>query len=131
MTINSYNTERNKYSYLLQLANDQIQAIEGNDFYGFDRIVRAKQTITASLGDPARLMAADPTLATVIARIQECDKVAERLLYRHIGRLRREMNEIYMFRNARRAYGKAGVKPNPLIGFAIDADTPRYLDMKS
>ena len=81
------------------------------------------------LRDPRAVLAADPTLHSVVARIQDADKMAQRLLYRKVGRIMRELSELNQQTKARGAYGKMGKKAAKPIGFL--PDTPSYLDMKS
>lgn len=130
MSVSTGSTERAKFGYLLDLSQEQITALECDDLFAFDRILAAKQTVTESLRDARAVLAADPTLLSVVARIQDADKMAQRLLYRKVGRLMREMNELNQQAKARGAYrttkSRAAAKP---IGFL--PDTPSYLDAKS
>ena len=122
------NTERAKFGYLLELSQEQIQALECDDLFAFDRILAAKRTLIESLSDARGTLAADPTLEGVVARIQDADKMAQRLLFRKVGRVMREMNELNRQTKARGAYGSAAPAKRP-IGFL--PETPRYLDTKS
>jgi len=130
MSITAGNTERAKFGYLLALSQEQVQALECDDLFAFDRILAAKRTVTESMHNAQAVLAADPTLVSVVTRIQDADKMAQRLLYRKVGRIMREMNELNQQKKARGAYrggaGRAAAKP---IGFLPDA--PSYLDMKS
>ncbi len=105
MSLASASTERAKYGYLLQLAREQIQALETEDLFAFDRILSAKKTLIESLVDGRAMMASDPTLRSVVTQVQDLDKTAQRLLYRKVGKIMREMAEIQQFKKARRAYG--------------------------
>jgi hypothetical protein len=122
--------ERAKFVFLLELSQEQIQALECDDMFALDRILAAKRTLIESLNDARGVLAADPTLAAVVTRIQDADKMAQRLLYRKVGRIMREMNELSQQKKARGAYqptsGREAAKP---IGFL--PDTPSYLDVKS
>ena len=128
------NTERAKFGYLLDLSREQVQALECEDMFAFDRILAAKKTVVESMKDPRGVLAADPTLAAVVTRIQDADKMAQRLLYRKVGRIMREMNELNQQKKARGAYGYAGAfaarraasRPIGLL-----PDTASYLDTKS
>ena len=60
MTLAAGNTERAKFGYLLELSQEQIQALESDDMYAFDRILAAKRTLIESLSNARGLMAADP-----------------------------------------------------------------------
>ena len=130
MSLAAGNTERAKFGFLLELSQEQIQALESDDMFAFDRILAAKRTVVESMRDARSVLAADPTLASVVTRIQDADKMAQRLLYRKVGRIMREMNELNQQKRARGAYGatagREGAKP---IGFL--PDTPSYLDTKS
>lgn len=130
MSIATGNTERAKFGFLLELSQEQVQALECDDLFAFDRILAAKRTIIESLNDARSVMAADPTLATVVTRIQDADKMAQRLLYRKVGRIMREMNELNQQKKARGAYrsssGREATKPIGLL-----PDTPSYMDVKS
>jgi len=130
MSVSTGSTERAKFGYLLDLSHEQIKALECDDLFAFDRILAAKRTVTESLRDARAVLAADPTLHSVVARIQDADKMAQRLLYRKVGRIMRELSELNQQTKARGAYrtagGRAAAKP---IGFL--PDTPSYLDTKS
>jgi hypothetical protein len=130
MSLMTGNAERAKFGYLLELSQEQIKALESEDMFAFDRILAAKGAIIESLRDTRSLMAADPTLAGVVTRIQDADKLAQRLLYRKVGRIMREMNELNQQTKARSAYQATRplVKSRPL-GFL--PDTPSYMDTKS
>lgn len=124
------NTDRAKLTYLLNLSQEQVQALGCDDMFAFDRILAAKRTVIESLNDARGLLAADPTLASVVTRIQDADKMAQRLLYRKVGRIMREMNELNQQKKARGAYRNAtGDEAARPIGFL--PDTPSYLDTKS
>lgn len=130
MSLSTANTEHAKFGYLLDLAQEQIQALESDDLFAFDRIIAAKNTLIQSLHDPRSLLASDPTLTSVVTRIQDADKMAQRLLFRKVGRIMREMNEINQYKKARGAY--AGLKTRQQshpIGFL--PDTSSYMDVKS
>ena len=130
MSLAAGNTERAKFGFLLELSQEQIQALESDDMFAFDRILAAKRTVVESMRDARSVLAADPTLASVVTRIQDADKMAQRLLYRKVGRIMREMNELNQQKKARGAYRTAGERaPTRSIGFLPDA--PSYLDTKS
>lgn len=99
------NTERDKFYYLLQLCQEQIRALESDDYFAFDRILTAKGTLIATMTQARQTLAADPSLGTVVARIQDCDKGAQRLLYRKVGAIMRELCLIESGSKARAAYG--------------------------
>jgi len=130
MSLATGGTERAKFGYLLDLSREQIQALECDDMFAFDRILAAKRTLIESLRDARGVFAADPTLASVVTQIQDADKMAQKLLYRKVGRIMREMNELNQQKKARGAYrttpSREGTKP---LGFL--PDTPSYLDVKS
>ena len=130
MSLATQGAERAKFGYLLQLAQEQITALECDDMYGFDRILAAKRAVIASLTDGKAMLAADPSLATVVARIQECDKSAQRLLYRKVGRIMRAQAELQQYRKARRAYVKPGRRAAP-PALQFLPDTPQFFDQTS
>ena len=123
-------TEVAKFDYLLQLAHAQIEALESDDLFAFDRILVAKRQLIESLTDAHSLVNADPALATMVARIQDADKAAQRLLYRKVGKIMREMSEINLQKKARGAYTQSvpQITSHP-IGFL--SNTPRYMDVQS
>ena len=125
MSLSSRSAERAKYGYLLQLAREQIQALETDDLFAFDRILAAKRTLIESLTDGRTLVASDPVLQKQVAQIQEIDASVQRLLYRKVGKIMREMAELQQFKKARRAYG---LRPSPKH---FSPDTPKFLDRHS
>jgi len=129
MSVSTGSTERAKFGYLLDLSQEQIKALESDDLFAFDRILAAKRTVAEGLRDPRAVLAADPTLLSVVARIQDADKMATRLLYRKVGRIMRELSELNQQTKARGAYDKTGKKAAKPIGFLPDA--PSYLDTQS
>jgi len=129
MSLATGNAERAKFGYLLELAQEQVAALETDDLYAFDRILSAKRTIIESMHDTRSLLAADPTLEGVVARIQDADKMAQKLLYRKVGRIMREMDTLNRQKKARGAYESDNSPAKRSIGFL--PDTPSYLDAKS
>lgn len=127
MSVASGTTERAKYGYLLQLSQDQIQALESDDLYAFDRILAAKRRLIESLVDARSMLAADPTLVTIVQRIQDSDKSAQRLLYRKVGAIMRQMSELQQQTKARRVYQQA----YPASPGLLPPSTPRFVDQKS
>jgi len=126
----SGDTQRCNFTYLLQLAQEQVRALEAEDYNAFDRILAAKKAITTSFPDAARQVAADPALAGMVRQIQDCDKAAQRLLYARIGRVMRTLSELEQSKKARRAYGKAP-SVAPALPWRLMPDTPQFLDQKS
>jgi hypothetical protein len=106
MSLSSKSAERAKYDYLLELARDQIKALESDDVFAFDRILSAKRTLIEGLVDARNLVATDPVLQKQVTQIQDLDKMAQKLLYRRLGRVMREMAELQQFKKARGAYGR-------------------------
>ena len=113
MSLTSAGSQRDKFGYLFQLAQEQIKALEADDMYAFDRILAARGTIIDSFVDAHAQVAADPALQTLATQIQECDRSAQRLLYRKVGRIMRSMSEIQQAKLARRAYFQDGRPPSP------------------
>jgi len=121
--------ERAKFEYLLELALEQVQALEREDMCGFDRILSAKRGIIESMHDTRRLMDADPTLEGVITRIKDADVAARKLLYLKMGQIMREMDTLNRKKKARSAY-TADRSPTKRIRAALP-DSSSYMDTKS
>ena len=130
MSLTSRDAERAKFTALLELAQAQIRALESDDMPAFDRILAEKRGLTDSLRDARGLMADDPSLRSVAARIEDADRMAQRLLYRRVGQIMREMNDLNRQTKARGAYRAAGRMPacRP-AGSPPDASS--YMDVKS
>lgn len=126
MSLATGNSERAKFGYLMELAQEQITALETDDLIAFDRILGAKRAIIESMHDTRSLLAADPTLEGVVAHIQDADKMAQKLLYRKVGRIMREMDSLNRQKKAHGAYGADRPPAKRIIGFL--PDTPSYLD---
>ena len=130
MSLTSRNDERAKFASLLKLAHAQIQALESDDMLAFDQILAAKRGLIESLNDARGLLADDPALRSVAARIEDADRMAQRLLYRIVGRIMREMNDLNRQTKARGAYQAADPLPaHRPAGFFPDASS--YMDVKS
>lgn len=130
MSLTAHTTERAKFGYLLQLAHEQIKALEMDDMNAFDRILAAKRALINGLTNARSLVEADQTLEGVIIQIQECDQAAQRLLYRKTGRIMRELSELQQAKKARRAYYKSA-QAAPRRAYPFQPDTPRFIDQKS
>ncbi len=128
MSTLSYINERAKYNYILSLSKNQIRALELNDMAGFSKILAAKHTLISSLRDGKKLLELDPTLQTVVNQINDSEKMTEKLLYRRLGHIRRQLSEIQEFNLARRAYKKISRK---VPSFVMTSDTPMMLDQRS
>ena len=130
MSLAARNAERTKFKQLLALSQQQIEALESNDMLVFDQILAAKRTLIESLQDSQGSVDADPALESVVTRIQDADKAAQRLLYRKVGEIMREMNALNQQEKARGAYRRErpslAAKP---IGFL--PDTPMFMDARS
>jgi hypothetical protein len=129
MALTSTFNERTKYEYLLQLSHEQVRALKLGDIPTFDRILAAKRAIIDTLVDMKNLVRNDPTVRTVVEQIVQNDHTAERLLYRKIGYIRRQLSEIHQFKKARRAYGRT-IRAKT-VPFGVDENTPRFLDKAS
>ncbi len=127
MSTASAAAERAKLTYILDLSREQVQALEADDFSAFDRILAAKRSLIGGLTETRHLVATDPALATVVSAIREADGMAQRLLYRKVGRVMREMNELNQYKRARSAYA-ARLSSNPV---SLAPDASRFMDMKS
>ena len=126
MSLTTGNSERAKFGYLMELALEQITALETDDLIAFDRILGAKRSIIQSMHDTPSLLAADPTLEGIVVQIQDADKMAQKLLYRKVGRIMREMDALNRQKKARGAYREDRANANRTIGLL--PDTPSYLD---
>lgn len=130
MSLATRNAERTKFKRLLELSSQQIMALESDDMLGFDEILAAKRTLIESLHDAKGILSADPTLESVVSRIQDADKVAQKLLFRKVGQIMREMNNLNQQEKARGAYARERAKTPPKpIGFL--PDTPMFMDVRS
>lgn len=130
MSLASHSADRAKFGYLLQLAQEQIKALEMGDMDAFKRILAAKRTLINGLTNAHAMIQADPSLAGVATQIQECDQAALRLLYRKTGRIMRELSELQQAKKARRAYFKSA-QAAPRRAYPFQADTPRFIDQRS
>ncbi len=120
-------TERANLRYILELSQEQVRALESNDLPAFDRILAAKRSLINGLTDARHLVASDPALASVVAAIREADGTTQRLLYRKVGRVMREINELNQYKRARGAYA-CRLAPPP-VGLLPNAS--RFVDMGS
>lgn len=127
MSTASAATERAKLTYILDLSRDQIQALEADDFSAFDRILAAKRSLIGGLTETRHLVATDPALASVVTAIRDADGMAQRLLYRKVGRVMREINEMNQYKRARGAYASR-LSPYPA---SLSPDASRFMDRKS
>ena len=130
MSLAARSAERTTLKRLLELALSQVSALEADDLPGFDAILAEKHTLTKSLKNGPATLAADPSLETLVARIQDADKAAQRLLYQKVGIVMREINRVNRQEQARGAYHqvKPSAAPKPL-GFL--PDTPMFMDVRS
>ena len=100
MSLASGSAERAKYGYLLQLAREQIQALETDDLFAFDRILAAKRTLIESLVDGRTLVAADPVLRTLVTD-PGTGRGGSAPAYRKVAGIMRGMEEMQQFKGAR------------------------------
>ncbi len=130
MSLAARSAERATLKRLLELALSQVGALEADDLPAFDAILTEKRTLTQSLKNGPAILVADPSLETLVARIQDADKAAQRLLYQKVGIVMREINRVNRQEQARGAYhqAKPSAAPKP-IGFL--PDTPRFMDVRS
>jgi hypothetical protein len=130
MSLTARNAERTKLKRLLELSQQQIKTLEADDMLAFDEVLAEKRVLIESLPDGRAALAADPSLGSVVSRIQDADKAAQRLLYQKVGLIMREMNRINQQEKARSAYRRetpAG-PPKP-IGFL--PNSPTFIDARS
>jgi len=130
MSLAAHTSEREKYYQLLQLAQDQIKALEMDDLFEFDRIVAVKDEVIKSMGDSTGLLDTDPALASVCSEIQDRDKTAMRLLFDRLGRLKRQISELNQYQTARAAY-RVSAQQLTEQGRIFANGAPRIVDRKS
>ena len=129
MSLSARSAERTKLKRLLELAQQQIKTLEADDMLAFDEILAEKRELIESLPNGRAVLAADPSLESVVARIQDADKAAQRLLYQKVGLVMREMNRVNQQEKARGAYHRDLPAPARPIGFL--PDTPMFMDVRS
>ena len=129
MSLTTRTSDLKKFKTLLELAQQQIAALDADDMPAFDTILAKKRTLIESLQDAHGLLDADPSLATVVARIQDADRAAQRLLYRKVGLIMREMNSLNQQEKARGAYRSERPSAPKPVGFL--PDTPMFMDVRS
>ena len=128
MSLTARNTERAKFTSLLALSQQQIKALEADDMLRFDEILAEKRILIESLTQNRSAVTADAALESLVAHIEDADKVAQRLLFAKVGIIMREMNRINRQEKARGAYRRdAPAAPRP-IGFL--PDTPMFVDAR-
>lgn len=130
MSLAAHTTERAKFGYLLQLAREQIKALETDDMSAFDRILAAKRILINGFTNARSLVEADPALQGIVTQIQECDQTAQQLLYRKTGQLMRELSELQQAKKARRAYFHAKTA-TARQAYPFQPETPRFIDQQS
>ncbi len=130
MSLAARNAERTTLKRLLELAQQQMKMLEADDLLAFDAILAEKHTLINTLGNGPAILAADPSLETLVVRIQDADKAAQRLLYQKVGQVMREINRVNRQEQARGAYYQAApsAAPKP-VGFL--PDTPMFMDVRS
>ena len=129
MSLAARSTERAALKRLLELALSQVAALEADDLPAFDAILSEKRTLMKTLQNGSAILAADPSLETLVSRIQDADKAAQRLLYQKVGFVMREINRVNRQEQARGAYRQVpSAAPKP-VGFL--PDTPMFMDVRS
>ncbi len=130
MSLAARNAERTTLKRLLELAQQQMKILEADDLLAFDAILAEKNTLIKTLKNGPSILAADPSLETLVLRIQDADKAAQRLLYQKVGLVMREMNRVNRQEQAWGAYHqtKPSASPRP-VGFL--PDTPMFMDVRS
>ena len=130
MSLTARNTERAKFTALLELSQKQIKALETDDMLRFDEILSEKRNLIESLVDTRNSVTADTVLESLVSRIEDADKAAQRLLYAKVGVIMREMNRVNRQEKARGAYRReAPSAATKTIGFL--PDTPMFIDARS
>ena len=129
MSLTARNAERTKLKRLLELAQQQIKTLESDDMLAFDGILAEKRDLIESLPNGRAILTADPSLESVVARIQDADKAAQRLLYQKVGLVMREMNRVNRQEKARGAYHQD--LPAPARPPGLLPDTSMFMDVRS
>ena len=130
MSLAARNAEHAKFKRLLELAQQQIKALEADDMLAFDEILAAKRLLIESLQDARGMLTADSAVETVVSRIQDADKAAQRLLFHKVGLIMREMNRLNQQEKARGAYRREAL-PAPAKPLGFLPDTPMFMDVRS
>ncbi len=130
MSLTARNTERAKFTTLLALSQQQIQALEADDMLRFDEILTEKRLLIESLTQQCSSVTTDAALESLVSRIEDADKAAQKLLFAKVGVIMREMNRLNQQERARGAYRREtpSIAPRPL-GFL--PDTPMFVDARS
>lgn len=128
MSLRNSLSERAKYTYLLQLSQEQIHAIERNDMNTFDQILLAKGALIESLGDARELIASDPSVAAVIERIKASELEAQRKLNGLLNDIKKKLNVVHGIKQARRAYRRFTPVAHGSYDFRLDKTVPRFID---
>lgn len=130
MSLTARDTERTKFKALLELSQKQIKALEADDMLRFDEILAEKRALIESLAAGRDSVTADTLLESLVSRIEDADKAAQRLLFAKVGVIMREMNRVNQQEKARGAYRREApsAAPKPL-GFL--PDTPMFIDARS
>ncbi len=130
MSLTARSADRAKFQRLLELALQQVAALEADDMLLFDEILDSKRVLIESLTDSRRPAAEDAALESLVSRIEDADKAAQKLLYAKAGLIMREMNRVNQQEKARGAYRReappAARRP---LGFL--PDTPTFVDARS
>lgn len=130
MSLTARNSERTKFYRLLELSQQQIQALEADDMLLFDEILDAKRTLIESLHSSRSSVTEDAALESLVGRIEAADKAAQRLLYAKVGVIMREMNRVNQQEKAHGAYRQEAPAPaHRPLGFL--PDTPMFIDARS
>ena len=128
MSLIARSAERAKFQALLGLAEQQIHALEADDMLRFDEILTQKRALIESLVENRRA-AADDVLESLVSRIEDADKAAQRLLFSKAGLIMREMNRVNQQEKARGAYRAEPPPARRPLGFL--PDTPMFIDARS
>lgn len=130
MSLTARNQERAKFRSLLSLAQSQITALDADNMLRFDEILTEKRILIESLVSSRGPINEDAALESLVSRIEDADRAAQRLLYAKVGAIMREMNRVNQQEKARGAYHRETPAParRPL-GFL--PDTPMFVDARS
>ena len=130
MSLTARNDERAKFRSLLSLAQSQIAALDADDMLRFDEILTEKRILIESLVASRGSITEDAALESLVSRIEDADRAAQRLLYAKVGVIMREMNRVNRQEKARGAYHREASTPvHRPLGFL--PDTPMFVDARS
>ncbi len=124
--------ERAKYHAILQLSQQQIAALESDNFAVFQALLTAKGKLITNLEQAGTLLESDASFAALVERIRSCEQRSETLLTARLNQTRLRLGELRERKTARRAYESAERRRSLSLAPTLAvADTPRLFDLHS